>query len=597
MSTGATNEAPPRWGLVRGSSDLHIQREYCPHIDGIRALAVLPVVMFHLLAALCPGGFAGVDVFFVISGYLITGGILRDLENGHFTVRGFYHRRIRRIIPAYFGLVAGVFIIGCAVYYCVPLRELADASVAGTLFSANLYSWVQNGDYFAPNAHEKPLMHLWSLSVEEQFYLLIPLLCATLWKFRRHWVAPVLATIAVLSFSSAVHAIATGRQNSAYFLTQYRAWELLAGSLLALLPVWREPRAAFAAAGSPAKRNGAFQPGWTSRQALLAAAGLLMVLSPYAWLSSTTPFPGVAALSSVLGAALLLRYGQTGWINHLLSWRPFVFTGKISYSLYLWHWPVMVFWRYVAYDQLSVWDYVGMLLLSFLLAYLSWRFVEKPVRTSPAWTRRRSFAFAAAGIALLVSIGLACSLTGGWPGTLHPQANALDAEINTSAPSFMKSLVRQTCRKFRLLPAGDAYTVEVYDWAFRCGNDGPYHIGAPEEPEILIVGDSHSGSLRPGLDLSLRERHRAGYAISRSGARMYDLSSAECQESLAAMRKYASISKVVLVEYWTTHADRESLGNQKLFGLLADYAALVQSMGKTLFVVTDVPHYLSPPET
>jgi peptidoglycan/LPS O-acetylase OafA/YrhL len=437
-------------------SDRIIHGAYYPHIDGIRALAVLPVVLFHVLARLCPGGFAGVDVFFVISGYLITGGILRDLEKDQFTIHNFYHRRIRRIMPAYFMLIAGVFATGCALYYSLPLIHLGDASVMGTLFSANIYFWKLGGDYFAPDIHTNPLLHLWSLSVEEQFYLFIPLLCALVWKFRHRWVAPTLATLAVLSLAGAVYAVATGKQGNAFYLLHFRAWELLAGSLLAMLPAVKTQGEAPTEGcttetlsrkdASRKRRIGRkLIPSFRWRFAPLATTGLLMVLIPYAVLSSKTPFPGAAALSSVVGTALLIRYGQSGWINALLSWRPCVAIGKISYSLYLWHWPVTVFWKYAVYDQLYFYDYIGMFLLSLLLAYLSWRFVEVPVRTSPAWTMRRSFAFAGAGIVLLVSIGTLCVFQKGWPTILHRQANSLTNE----RPRFVESLIRNKIRQVK----------------------------------------------------------------------------------------------------------------------------------------------------
>lgn len=365
---------------------------YYPHIDGIRAFAVLPVMLFHILASLCPGGFAGVDVFFVISGYLITGGILRDLKKGRFTISGFYHRRIRRILPAYFALITGVFTAGCVLYYALPLMGLGDTAIAGTLFSANLFFYAFGGTYFAADLHGNALLHLWSLSVEEQFYLFIPLLCAIIWKFRRRLVAPMLAVLAIISLTSAIYVVAvSGATNSApFYLLHFRAWELLAGSLLAMLPPLLRPGA-----------TGADRP--ISRSSALSVLGLLLVIAPYAMLSSATPFPGAAALPSVIGAALLIRFGERGWVGRLLASRPLVAIGKISYSLYLWHWPVTVFWRYVTYGQLYAWDYIGMFVLSLLLGWLSWRFVEQPVRTSPAWTPRRTFAFAGTGISLLVS--------------------------------------------------------------------------------------------------------------------------------------------------------------------------------------------------
>ena len=218
-----------------------IHGEYYPHIDGIRALAVLPVVLFHILAVLCPGGFAGVDVFFVISGYLITGGILRDLAKDRFTIRNFYYRRIRRIMPAYFAMIIGVFVTGCALYYATPLIYLSNAVTAGTLFLANIHFWKMGGDYFAPQLHSQALLHLWSLSVEEQFYLFIPLLCAIIWKLRRRMIAPVLALLTILSLAGAIYAVMTGKQNAAFYFLHFRAWELLAGSMLAMMPAIAPP--------------------------------------------------------------------------------------------------------------------------------------------------------------------------------------------------------------------------------------------------------------------------------------------------------------------------------------------------------------------
>ena len=598
-----------------------IHGEYYPHIDGIRALAVLPVVLFHILAILCPGGFAGVDVFFVISGYLITGGILRDLERDRFTIRNFYHRRIRRIMPAYFALIAGVFAAGCAIYYSTPLIHLGDASVMGTLFSANLYFWKMGGDYFAPDVHGNPLLHLWSLSVEEQFYLFIPLLCAIVWKIRRRAVMPVFATLATLSLAGAIYAVMTGRQNSAFYLLHFRAWELLAGSLLAMLPAIR-PNPSPRTNPSPARQQGdalqnaesthahhaasmdssftvtsppspsglgcgaptsALKP-WNPEtlKPILATLGLLMVLVPYAALSSKTPFPGAAAMSPVIGTALLIRYGSSGWVSRLLAWRPFVATGKISYSLYLWHWPVTVFWKYAVYDQLYWYDYTGMFLLSLLLGYLSWKFVELPVRTSPAWTMHRSFTFASAGIAILVTFGTVCVYCDGWAGQLHTEANKATPN---EYPSRIMRIAMAT--KIRIGTALGHQTSNPFLLPF--GAQGDFHLGTPEkQPELLLVGDSHAGHLQYGLDVLLREKNRAGYAINRSGADMFNLQRAESQYALKKLASMPHVSCVILAEKWSIHHGRQ---NQLMYARVEEFAVQVKAMGKTVVIVTDVPQY------
>lgn len=551
-----------------------IHGEYFPHIDGIRGLAVLPVVLFHILAALCPGGFAGVDVFFVISGYLITGGILRDLDRGRFSISGFYHRRIRRIMPAYFVLIAAVFAAGCGLLYAKRLVFLGESVAAGTLFAANFHFWMLGGDYFAPRLHAQPLLHLWSLSVEEQFYLFIPLLCAVIFKFRRRWVAPVLAVLAVLSLAGAVYAVMSGRQNSAFYLLQFRAWELLAGSLLAALGV----------------RASAAPPG--SRSNLTALLGLFLVLAPYGLLSSSIPFPGLAALPSVIGTVLLLRYGPCGPVSRFLSWRPLVLTGKASYSLYLWHWPVTVFWKYAVHDQLWISDYLGMFALSLLLGFLSWRFVEMPVRASSAWTLRRSFAFATAGITMLVAAGTACVYFRGWPDRLHPVANQLACD-GPRAP-FVEARSRALLRRVGSV-VGQAWCStrlpsRCEAQAFCYGEDANAPIGAGGRPELLLLGDSHAGSLQYGLDQALRELGRSGLVISRSATLMFDLNNSACQQALAELKRHPGIDKVVLVQFWS-HYDRACRSRQEapIVQRLETFARRIRAMNKELYILTDNP--------
>jgi hypothetical protein len=316
-----------------------------------------------------------------------------------------------------------------------------------------------------------------------------------------------------------------------------------------------------------------------------------LVLAPYVVLSSKTPFPGAAALPSVLGTALLIRYGRTGAISPLLSWGPFVATGKISYSLYLWHWPVTVFWRYATYDQLCVWDYAGMIMLSFLLAYLSWRFVEMPVRTSPAWTMRRSFAFAGSGIALLAALGAACVFNHGWPNLLHPQANTLTADINIHAPSFIEPQLLRITNRFRRLLGYDIVPLPQVRWSFANGNDGTYPVGASTEPAVLLVGDSHCGSLRYGLDAALRERRQGGVVVSQSSTNMYIFSNAQARAALSELKRHPSISKVLITQFWS-NSNPAGVGYVEpriMCEQLEEFALHLRSLGKTLYVLTDVP--------
>ena len=221
-----------------------IHGTYFPHIDGLRTFAVLAVVLYHLQEGICPGGYTGVDIFFVISGYLIGGGLIRGLKEGTFSLTSFYLRRIRRIMPAYFCLIAVVLAFGCVVLDCDDLRTLGRTVRSSALFITNIYFSRTTGDYFSPAAEENPLLNLWSLSVEEQFYLMIPLTLWLLWKFREKAVKPVLWGALGLSFFAAVCHMGHLEHNKAFYLLYCRAWELLAGCLLALAPAAGQNRGA-----------------------------------------------------------------------------------------------------------------------------------------------------------------------------------------------------------------------------------------------------------------------------------------------------------------------------------------------------------------
>ncbi|MFZ4394491.1 MAG: acyltransferase family protein [Kiritimatiellia bacterium] len=548
-----------------------IHGDYYPHLDGIRAFAVLPVVLFHIAAALCPGGFAGVDVFFVISGYLIVGGILRDLEQDRFTIRAFYHRRIRRILPAYFVMIALVLAAGCAVYYSRPLVHLSNTVIAATLFAANIYYGHINGDYFAPDIHDYPLLHLWSLSVEEQFYLCIPLLCVLLWRVRRSLVAPVLAALAVGSLAVVILEIQVGNMNSAFYLLHCRAWELLAGALLA----WH--------ARATARGDGAGGRCLTSsRSGTLAVCGMALVLLPYAYLSSRSVFPGLATLPSVAGTVLLIRFGDAGWVARVLTWRPFVLTGKISYSLYLWHWPVIVFWKYATFNQTGLGDAAGMFLVSVGLAILSWRFVEIPVRTSPAWTTRRTFRLAACGILLLLGVGAACTCTLGWPRLLHARANRL-------ARNDMPSLAVQqlVVTGVRMGNAAGFHLTNPFRASLSLS--GNLDLGAAERPaEVLVTGDSHAWNLQYGLAMVLEEQGRAGYAISRPNTFMYDVDGSGGRAVLEAVAGRPAVRHVVLASRWMDYAcsmpDSWSLK-------LEEFVRCLAATNRTVVIAADIPSF------
>ncbi|CAG9258010.1 Putative O-antigen acetylase [Burkholderia diffusa] len=333
---------------------------YRPDIDGLRAAAVLAVVVFHAFPSALPGGFAGVDLFFVISGYLITGTLLADLETGRFSFCRFYARRIRRIFPALVVVLLATYAMGWFSLYGDEYRELAQHVVAGAGFISNWALWTEAG-YFDQAAQAKPLLHLWSLGVEEQFYIVWPLLLWAAYKARR--IGWVCAAIGLASFVTNV-ALVGHHPSAAFYWPITRMWELLAGAALAI--------------GAAHVRHAG---GWAH---VLSVAGALLCLASFVFVDSQAAFPGWWALLPVVGAVGLIATGRDSWINrHVLARPASVWLGKISYALYLWHWPLLSFAFIVAGRMPSPAVRGGLVVIAVALAWLTTAIVERPVRFGP----------------------------------------------------------------------------------------------------------------------------------------------------------------------------------------------------------------------
>jgi peptidoglycan/LPS O-acetylase OafA/YrhL len=374
--------------------------KYRPDIDGLRTLAVLPVIAFHLGVPRFTGGFVGVDVFFVISGFLITSLIAPEIEGHHFSLARFYERRIRRIFPALFTVVAAS--IPIAVYLLLPAdqKQFFQSVAATTLFSSNLLFWHQAG-YFDGAAHTKPLLHTWSLAVEEQFYIFFPLMLVAIVRFARHRTRLLLCLIFVCSLAAGSWE-AFHNPNSAFFLPHLRAWELLAGCILALTPM----------------------PHLGARIAeVLTVIGAALILYSVFSFSSATTFPGLMASLPVLGATLIIAAGdQSAIVGNLLRARPTVYLGRLSYSLYLWHWPLIVFSTYYLVRTLTGWEMVAVAAATLLLSQLSYQWIEQPARRRK-WSQRQIFAVAGAAMVLLAGMGVAGHLAKGFPARLPSDLN------------------------------------------------------------------------------------------------------------------------------------------------------------------------------
>jgi peptidoglycan/LPS O-acetylase OafA/YrhL len=356
---------------------------YRPDITALRAVAVLPVVLFHLGAPLLTGGYIGVDVFFVISGFLITRLIDSDIESGSFTIAQFYQRRVRRIFPALFVMMFVVCIASYLILMPPELKNFGESLASTAAFSSNLMFWYQGMDYFDGPADLKPLLHTWSLAVEEQFYIFFPLLMVVVRSYRAR--ISLLALFAFLSLCLSLHEMQL-RPSSAFYLPQCRCWELLFGSLISLLPrrTFKTP----------------FSSNW------LQPAGFLAIILPMLLYTSETRFPGLAALPPVLGTCAILYAGETPslQLNRLYLWWPATFFGNISYSLYLWHWPIIVLYKYVVLRDLRYTDMAMIFIASVLAAAASYYLVENPTRRAQ-WHRTTLFGASGAIIAVFILFG------------------------------------------------------------------------------------------------------------------------------------------------------------------------------------------------
>ena len=362
---------------------------YRPDIDGLRTVAVVPVLLFHAGLGLS-GGFTGVDVFFVISGYLITTLLLGEMDERRFSLLGFYERRARRILPALFTVLIATTVAALLLMTPTDLVSYAKSAASTAGFLANIWFYTQEG-YFTEAAELKPLLHTWSLGVEEQYYLLFPpLLWLVLLLGRNRPPAILLALAGLASFALSVQG-AIDAPKAAFYLPHYRVWELLLGSGLAL----------------------ATARGWLARPArhawLAAAAGLAglaMIAAAALLYGPETRFPGAAALLPCLGAALVIWSGTSPRTPaaRLLALPPLVWIGKLSYSLYLWHWPIIAFAVYRKGEDLAASEGLACLALALVLSALSWRLVEQPFRNRARLSRRAIFASAATATALTLAV-------------------------------------------------------------------------------------------------------------------------------------------------------------------------------------------------
>ncbi len=363
--------------------------KYRADIDGLRAVAVLSVLLFHAFPKLLPGGFIGVDIFFVISGFLISTIIFESLARREFSFVDFYARRIRRIFPALITVMLATFIAGWFILFPDEYKQLGKHMVGGALFVSNFVLWRESG-YFDAAAESKPLLHLWSLAIEEQFYILFPLAIWLAWRARLNLLSLV-ALVGLLSFAFNLYHIRHDPIGT-FYQPQFRFWELMAGSMLALLVLdrsgWVKKIESFISlrVNRLMYRRAAQQDTEATLATVKSCLGMALIIAGLCLINKSMPFPGKWALLPVAGAVLLIWAGPHACLNRwVLSNRVAIWFGKISYPLYLWHWPLLVYLRIL--DDNSDPSYLmraGALVVSIVLAWLTYQYIEKPIRFGKA---------------------------------------------------------------------------------------------------------------------------------------------------------------------------------------------------------------------
>jgi peptidoglycan/LPS O-acetylase OafA/YrhL len=525
--------------------------EYRGDIDGLRAIAVLSVILFHSGIPFVTGGFAGVDVFFVISGYLITGGILRDLGRGNFSILGFYERRVRRIYPALLVVLAVVLAGGVAILMPDELKDLGAEVVASVAFFSNLLFWWQT-DYFAAAAELKPLLHTWSLAVEEQFYLVIAPLMALVVRLDAARTAWWLIALFVASFAASCLAAFVDPPGN-YYLPQNRAWELLMGSLVALriIPV---------------------ALGRTARE-ICAAVALGMLLLPMLLLDRESTFPAWNALPTCLGTAAIIALGEQNRTAaaKVLSWEPLRWIGLISYSLYLVHWPILVFARYqLLRDPIPI-EMIGLIATMGASAWLSWRFVELPFRRR-RMARKRLFTQAALASAVVGLMGGAVFALGGLPQRLGAQATVLQPDIAQQEHTkgcFLKNSWREWPGDRCFLTHGRGRVILLWGDSHANHYASALRVdGARYDSKVLLYS---SAGCPPVIGIKVKGRPDCG---------------SNNDHALSVIAQFG-VSKVVLSAAWKYDFDRSQQGLEKL----AATVRLLHKRGIEVAIVGDSPAY------
>lgn len=542
----------------------HTGTAYRPDIDGLRAVAVLLVVVFHAAPDAMPGGFIGVDLFFVISGFLITSIIATELQGERFTLRDFYIRRIRRIFPALALVLSACLLAGWWLLLADEYAQLGKHVAAGAGFVSNLALWHEAG-YFDQDAMAKPLLHLWSLGVEEQFYIVWPLALWLIWRCCWH---PCWSLGALLAASFLFNLLTLRHDASgAYYLPWNRFWELVVGGLLAM---------------HQRHRAGADSPKSTAYRGLphaMSVMGAVAIGAGLAFITDESRFPGWWALLPVAGGVLLIASGPQALVNRGLSWRPMVWIGLISYPLYLWHWPLLSFAHILHGQTPPASIRLGAVVLALLMSWLTYSLVERPLRVSQR--QHHTVALLAGGVALLGAMGLLVWLQGGLPSRAH--ARVLPAY---AGDTYHHAIFNQMSGAYHVCqPPVLAAHADRWEGHVRC-----MQTHADRDVEVALVGDSHAEHLFLGLAEQFPQRNLAYYL--KVGAAFEG--NPDFAEIFAHVERSPSIRHVVFTMSWQRRFGRVPKGSTLEIEILK-VARRFMAKGKQVYITTDVPHFAFDP--
>ena len=554
------------FGTRNRPSAINDTMDYRREIDGLRALAVLPVILFHAGFETFSGGFVGVDVFFVISGYLITSIILSELEQGKYSIVNFYERRARRILPALFLVM--LVCIPFAWFWLLPrdMKDFSQSLAAVSVFASNILFWRESG-YFDKAAELKPLLHTWSLAVEEQFYVLFPLFLMLFWRLGKRWILILLAVVFVASLcvaQSLTHSQwgSLAKTAASFFLLPTRGWELLIGAFAAFY-LSKANRTEFS-------RCVGEVGGWV---------GVALILYSVFAYSKATPFPGFYALVPTVGTVVIILFAtQQTTVGNFLGNKAFVGVGLISYSAYLWHHPLFAFARHRSVSEPSHLVFAVLSIVSLILAYFSWRYVEAPFRNKEIHSRVRVFAYSIIGSFFFICVGLAG----------HFCDDKIESYWIERFPEKHRSFYTKLVSKYRSLSDFGAISdgeQKLSDCRFNVSNLNPetgQKIKSCYEKYgsgVLILGDSHAIDLFGVVASRFEDRFLVG--VTNGGCRPHT-PRPECQyDSVSSfVQKNKGVFNHVIYEqagFYLLLDSRNNKGTRQMFSSL-DYAESVDGI-------------------